>query len=249
MEKVQLRSGIYTNIFPVILPSDPVPLMEIPRARTSDLRALREEIARLNAQVKVYAHREWVFGYGEDANGFLSAKGFGETRISLKDMPTVAAHLVLEGLVALALSKEFWQRKQVSYKGFEARAEIFRSEPKGVTKQGNIRVFTGYELRCVYYPAIESLGLVVDVIWAYRDENGVFLNAKAVQARNALYEVWGIQEEFLRGTNRLNLQIAQIRLHNYLIPFTQEFQTIPLPCGGIAHLKPQPIPVILGGEE
>lgn len=249
MEKVQLRSGIYTNIFPVILPSAPVPLMKIPRAIATDLRALREEIARLNAQVKVYAHRNWVFGYGKDANGFLSTKGFEETRISLKDIPTVAAHLVLEELVALALSKGFWQRKQVSYKGFEARAEIFRPEPKGITKQGNIRVFTGYDLRCVYYPAIESLGLIVDVIWAYRDENGVFLNTKAVQARNALYEVWGIQEEFLRGTNRLNLQIPQIRLHNYLIPFAQEFRTIPLPCGRNAYLKPEPFPVILGGEE
>lgn len=249
MVKVQLQSGIYTNIFPVILSSDPVSLMKIPRARAADLRALREEIARLNVAVKVYAHRDWVFGYGKDANRFLSAKGFGETRISLKDIPTVAAHLVLEGLVALALSKGFWQREQASYKGFEARVEIFRPEPKGVTKQGNIRVFTGYDLRCVYYPVIESLGLVIDIIWAYLDENGSFLNPKAVQARNALYEVWGIQEEFLRGTNRFNLQIAQIRLHNYLIPFAQEFHTIPLPCGSNAYLKSEPFPVILGGGE
>lgn len=55
-----------------------------------------------------------------------------------------------------------------------------------------------------------------------------------------------IQEEYLRGTNRFNLQISQIRMHDYLLPFAQEFQTIPLPCGGQARLKLEPFSVILG---
>ncbi|MCX7689689.1 hypothetical protein [Thermoflexus sp.] len=247
MEKIQLRSGIYTNIFPVILPSGPVPVMKISRTRATDLRVLRDEIAKSNREVRVYAHEEWVFGYGRDARIFLSDKGFGETRISLKDIPALAARLVLDGFVALALSKGFWQRKKDSPKRVEARVEVFRPEPKGVTRQGNVKVFIGYDLRCAYYPPVESLGLVVDVVWAYQDENGTPLNTRAVQARNALYEVWGIQEEFLSGTQQLNLQIAQIRMHNYLIPFAQEFQSIPLPGGESALLKAEPFPVILGG--
>jgi len=248
MDKVQLQPGIYTNIFPVILPDEPIYCMEIQRAQWIDLRELRNEIEQANRCVTVYADRNHVYGYGEDAETFLAAKGFSKTAVLFKQAPALATHIMLQGLIEAALTKNFWQRRRMSLKGVDARTEIFRPTPKGTTAQGRVKVFVGYELRCAYYPAVESFGLVVDVTWAYQDEHGAPLNSSQMRARNAMNEALVIQEEFLRGTNRINLQIAQIRMHNYLLPFAQEFQSIDLPCGGQARLEPEPFPVILGGK-
>jgi len=247
MNKVQLQPGLYTNIFPVILPDEPVSFMEIQRAQATDLRELRNEIEQANRRVVVYADRNRVYGYGEDAETFLPAKGFGKTSVLFKQVPALATHVMLQGLLDAALAKGFWQRRRMSLKGVDARTEIFRPTPKGITVPGRVNVFVGYELRCAYYAAVEAFGLVVDVTWAYQDEHGAPLDPSQVRARNAMNEALVIQEELLRGTNRLNLQIAQIRVLNYLLPFAQEFQSIDLPCGGQAHLEPEPFPVILGG--
>jgi len=248
MDKVQLQPGIYTNIFPVILPDEPLSFMETQRAQLTDLRELRNEIEQANRHVVVYADRNRVYGYGEDAEALLSTKGFRKNQILLKQVPALAAHIVLQGLIDAALAKGFWQRRKMSLKGVDARTEIFHPTPKGTTAQGRVKVFVGYDLRCAYYPAVESFGLVVDVTWAYQDDSGTPLNTPQMRTRNALNEALVIQEELLRGTNRLNLQIAQIRMHNYLLPFVQEFQSISLPCGGQARLEPEPFSVILGGK-
>lgn len=246
MDGVQLQPGIYTNIFPVILPDEPVSFMVIQRAQLTDLRKLRGEIEQANRHVTVYADRNRVYGYGGDAEVFLSAKGFSKTDVPLKQVPVLAAHVVLQGIIDAALAKNFWQRRKMSFKGVDARTEIFRPTPKGITAQGKVKVFEGYDLRCAYYPAVESFGLVVDVTWAYQDEHGARLNTSQMREKNALNEALMIQEEILRGT--INLQIAQIRMRNYLLPFVQEFQTIGLPCGSQARLEPEPFPVILGGK-
>ncbi|MBI4762920.1 MAG: hypothetical protein HZC39_13525 [Chloroflexi bacterium] len=245
MSQVQLQPGIYTNIFPVILPDEPVQVMVTSRAKAVDLRSLRNEIDSAQAQVSVYAHNDRVYGYGQESVTFLLARGFEKSQMLLKDTPVLAARVVLEGLIASALSKGFWQRRKISPKGFDARAEIFQLSPKGITTQGKVKVFAGYDLRCAYYPAVESLGLVVDATWAYQDENGTPLNMPQMRARNALNEALVVQEEFLRGTTRFNLQISQIRMHSYLLPFAQEFHTFLLPCGGQAQLESVPFPVIL----
>ncbi len=246
MANVQLQPGIYTNIFPVVLPDEPVTLMEIQRSLAQDLRALRDEIDQANLRVHVYAYKDHVYGYGQEANTFLSTKGFSPTTVSFHEVPALTAHMVLQGVIDLALGKGFWQRWKMSLKGVDARTKIFRPTPKGITTQGGVRVFAGYDLRCAYYPAVESFGIVVDVTWAYKDENGMPLNTPNMRAQNAMNEALVIQEEFLRGTNRFNLQISQIRVRDYLLPFAQEFQTIPLPCGGQARLEPEPFSVILG---
>ncbi len=246
MDKVQLQPGIYTNIFPVILPDEPMPFMKMQRARVTDLRALRSEIEQANQRVFVYAYRDYVYGYGDDANIFLTAKGFITTTLLFKDVPALTARIVLQGIIDIALAKGFWQRRKMSLKGVDARTEIFRPTPKGITMQGKVKVFAGYDLRCAYYLAVESFGVVVDVAWAYQDEHSMPLDTPHMRDQNAMNEALAIQEEFLRGTNRFNLQISQIRMRDYLLPFAQEFQSIPLPCGSQARLEPEPFSVILG---
>jgi len=190
MDRIQLQPGIYTNIFPVILPDEPVSFMEIQRAQGTDLRELRSEIEQANQRVFVYALQQQnrVYGYGEDAENFLSAKGFSKTHVFFKQVPALATHVMLQGLIDAALTKGFWQRRKMSLKDVDARTEIFRPSPKGITLQGRVKVFVGYELRCAHYPAVESFGLVVDVTWAYQDEHGALLNPSQMRARNAMSE-------------------------------------------------------------
>lgn len=242
MDTVQLQPGIYTNIFPVTLSDPQVTVMVIERKNLKDLRSLEAEIADSN--VLLYARRNLVFGYGEDALTFLRGQGFSATQVSLKDEPELSAHLVIEGILSAALAKEFWQRKKFSPKGVTGRTEIFRPQPAGMLSQG-IQLFAGYDLRCSYYTTVDSLGLVVDVIWAYQDRDGKPLNTRQMHERNAMNEALLIQEELLRGTNRVNTQISQIRMHKYLLPFAQEFRVFSLPCGGQAQLGSVPFPVIL----
>lgn len=245
MDDVQLPPGIYTNVFPVILPEEPVTVMVIERARAIDLRPLIIEIGASGVSMQVYAHQDRVYGYGPDAVSFLSTKGFQATQIHLSSLPALAAHLVIEGIVSLALARGFWQRRRLSPRGVIGRTEIFRQPPAGVVARGNVKVFAGYDLRCTYHAAVELLGLIVDVVWAYQDRNGEPLSTRQMSERNALTEALVVQEEFLRGTNRVNQQISQIRMHRYLLPFAQEFQTIPLSCGGEARIVSLPFQVLL----
>ncbi|WP_298982423.1 hypothetical protein [Caldilinea sp.] len=245
MDEVQLPPGIYTNIFPVALPEEPVTVMAIERAKAVDLRPLINEIRASGVPVQVYAHQDRVYGYGQDAASFLSTKGFQATQIHLPSLPALGAHLVIDGIVSLALARGFWQRRRLSPHSVVGRTEIFRQQLAGVVARGNVRVFAGYDLRCTYHAAVERLGLIVDVVWAYQDKNGDPLNTRQMSERNALTEALVVQEEFLRGTNRINQQISQIRMHRYLLPFAQEFQNVPLPCGGEARIAPLPFPVLL----
>lgn len=245
MDNVQLQPGIYTNIFPVALPDGPVRVMVIERSKATGLRPLLDEIARSGAQVQVYAHKARVFGYGQDAENFLSPKGFQKMQVSPLSWPTLGAHLVIDGIVSVALKHGFWQKKRFSPRGVIGRTKIFRSSPAGLAARGSVKIFLGYDLRCTYYSAVESLGLIVDVVWAYQDSNGNPLNTRQMRERNAMIEALLIQEELLRGTNRVNQQISKIRMHRYLLPFAQEFQTIPLICGGEAHVEAVPFQVIL----
>lgn len=245
MDNVQLQPGIYTNIFPVILPDEPVTVMVIERSRATNLRPLVDDIANADVQVQVYAYKDRVFGYGQDAASFLSSKGFHQEQVHLSDWHDLGAHLVIDGIVALALERGFWQRKRFSPRGVVGRTEIFRPQPSGTVAQGNVKIFAGYDLRCTYHAAVDSLGLIVDVIWAYQDRNGNSLNPRQMRAQNAMTEALYVQDELLRGTSRVNPQISQIRMHRQILPFVQEFQAIPLPCGGDAYIEPIPFQVIL----
>lgn len=246
MDIVQLQPGIYTNIFPVNLPEEPITVMVIERARAADLRGLRAEVAQAGVQVRVYAHRDRVYGYGQDAVDFLSFKGFQETQIALPSVSALGAQLVIDGIVSLALKRGFWQKNKTSPFSVMGRTEIFRPQPAGVVAGGNVKVFAGYDLRCAYHAGVESLGLIVDVIWAYQDSNRNQLSTRQMRALNALTEALIVQEEYLRGTNnRVNQQISQIRMHRYTLPFVQEFAQVPLPCGGQAKIESAPFSVML----
>jgi hypothetical protein len=239
--QVQLQPGIYTNIFPVILPTEPVKVMIAEREKYPDLRALRNELAETGRQVSVYAAGNCVCGYGQQASK-LASKEFHEEDILLQDHPALTARFVIDGLVDAA------KRAGLTQQFLKGRARILRPNPHGVTRNGKVKVFLGYDLRCVYYEEVQSFGLIVDIAWNLIDETGQSLNTPQLKERGVMNEVTVIQEEYLRGTTQFNLQISQIRMQNYLLPFVQEFSSFSLPCGGSAQLEPEPFRVILGGR-
>lgn len=239
--QVQLQPGIYTNIFPVILPTGHIKVMISERDKHPDLRALRSEIAEKDWRAGVYAAGKCVYGYGQQASN-LTSKEFHEEDILLQDHPALTARFVIDGLVDTA------KQRGLTQQFLKGRARILRPNPHGVTRNGKVKVFLGYDLRCVYYEEVQSFGLIVDIVWNFFDETGQPLNTPQVKERGVMNEVTVIQEEYLRGTTQFNLQISQIRMQNYLLPFVQEFRSFSLPCGGSAQLEPEPFRVILGGR-
>jgi hypothetical protein len=66
---------------------------------------------------------------------------------------------------------------------------------------------------------------------------------------NATIAVGEIQGEYLPGSAKINTEVARQRLQDHILPFVQSHPEFNLPCGGKARLLPEPIRVILGGDE
>jgi len=98
MATARLDVGLYLNLFPVEVPSDPIRLLSIDRTRYPDLRPLREELTQLGKIVWVYAEDDKVYGYGKDCDSLLS-RGFCETDVTLPDKPRLTARMILEGFI------------------------------------------------------------------------------------------------------------------------------------------------------
>jgi hypothetical protein len=129
------------------------------------------------------------------------------------------------------------------------RLLLFQTKPLATAAQGRLRVHLGYDLRGLSWRADVAepwaFGVVLDVIWSVRDDNGRASTPKIAEY-GAMAEIARIQGEFLPGTNRINTEVARQRFQEHIVPFVQRFAKFPLPCGD-ARLDAEPVRVILGG--
>lgn len=244
MSHVRLDPGIYTNVFPVTLPEEPVLVMITARKDFTDLRPLREKIRVSGWNTRVYATGGSVYGYGTDAHR-LGDVGFHAASILLSANPGFAARLILEGLADAARSEGYEVRFS------RARLSMFGPSPFGKTPGDEVFIYLGYDLRALYWgdKANPSFGLVVDVTWAFRDGAGNHLDMREVAERGATVQVAQIQGEYLQGGSRINTEVSRRRLLEEILPFVQSRCMFTLPCGGSALLETEPARVILGGSE
>ncbi len=241
-----LEPGVYVNIFPITLPEEAVHFMVASRGSFPDLRSLRKRIYDAGRNIQLYAHSDSVYGYGTEME-YLVHEGFEEELLYLADFPQLTAHLIEEGI-----------RELLGTEGFEARIgkgrlvvfPINRSTP---TANGMIKVYQGYDLKSTFWrdQFLEKLafGLVVDVTWAIRDKLGQPLNMHQIAQLNAVTQVAQIQGEYLPRSTRINTEVARQRLQEQIVPFVQGHPEFELPCEATARLSPQPIRIIIGGNE
>jgi hypothetical protein len=143
-------------------------------------------------------------------------------------------------------------------KGYEARfgkgrLTAFPANQFKSVSGDKVRVYQGYDLKSVFWwdSTLESLsfGLVVDVTWAIRDMEKKSLNMHQVAELKATTQIAQIQGEYLPGGARINTEVARQRFQEQILPFVQKYSEFELPCGVITKLSPQPIRVIIGGNE
>lgn len=247
MNPIQLDPGIYLNVFPVTLPDDPVSVVQADRASWPDLRNLREGIK--NRNVWVYADGKIVYGYGPD-RAILKDQGFQETEVRLRETPKLAARLIVEGMVRLL--------RQEGYKALhrKGRWQLYHPNQFKKVAGGKVRVHRGYDLRAFFWKDIVAdqlaFGLIVDIVWALRDNANQPLNLRQVRQQygyNAIVSIGQFQGEYLPGSNRINTEVARQRFQENILPFIRSHSEFELPCGGQARVRAEPIRAILGGEE
>jgi len=254
MNRIHLDPGIYLNIFPVELPEDTLTMVVAPRSSFQDLRALRQSLLEAGNKVWVYADGDVVYGYGPDTAS-LERQGFQKTSLRLAEVPRLARKVVVEGLVN-ALRGEGYETLPRKW-----RWQLYHPGQFKEVAGGKIRVYRGYDLRAIDLRtiswedvAIDQLvfGLVVDIVWILRDNNNQPINMRQIRQQygyNATIAVGEIQGEYLPGSSKINTEVARERFQEHILPFVQSHREFELPCVGKARLLPEPIRVILGGDE
>jgi len=243
----QLTPGIYLNIFPVNLPVEAVPVMQAPRSSFQDLRPLREELEDKN--VWVYADGDLVYGYGPEMLQ-LEARGFDSATVQLVETPRLATRLIVEGL-ANALMAD----------GYECFLRMGRWQAYSPTEfsevaGGKVRVHQGYDMRAYFWRDLASdelvFGLILDINWLLRDSAGQPLsmrNMKQQYGSGIAVEIGRVQSEYLPRSNKINTEVARQRIQEHVLPVIRRYPEFDLPIGGRVSLLPEPVRVILGGDE
>jgi hypothetical protein len=240
MNTVQLDPGLYTNIFEVEVPSEPVAVMVADATAYPDLRPLRGEIEQNCWDCRVCRVRDRVFGYGEERD-VLANKSFQAEQLYLRDKPELCKRLILEGLSDQLRSK--------GYREWSGKARLTLYEPKPYRKaaRGRLQVYRGYDLRSIWWKqeGQRRFGIVVDVRWEIQDEEGKRLSTPEIAGYNAMMEIGQIQDEFLTD-GKINTEVARLRFQNHILPWVRGHSRFSLPCGGEATITTMPVRVIMG---
>jgi len=238
IQSVPLDSGLYTNVFEVQIPAEPVDVMVASTSHYPDLRPLREEIKRNRCWVCRVRGR--VFGYGKERD-VLANKSFQPEQLYLRDEPELCKRLILEGLSDQLRSK--------GYREWSGKARLTLYEPKSYREAagGHLQVYRGYDLRSICWKQESQVrfGIVVDVCWEIQDEKGKRLSTPEIAAYNAMIEIGQIQDEFLTD-GKINTEVARLRLQNHILPWVRDHSRFSLPCGGEATISTMPVRVIMG---
>ncbi len=243
--------GIYINIFPVKIPEEDIPIMVADRYLFKSLKELRQELNERGVNARVYAPPEdnYVYGYGSGARA-LESYEFQETTLRLVNVPKLTTHLIIEGLLD-TLQNEGFELYPKKGRSLVYHPELF-SEIEG----GRIRIHRGYDLRSFFWkdPATQQLafGIIVDIFWLLRDKEGNPLNMRQIKDQygySAVVTIAQVQGEYLPGTVKINTEVARQRFQEHILPFVIEHEEFNLPCGVKVELVPEPVRVILGGEE
>lgn len=245
---INLEPGVYTNVFLVIIPEGTARLVVALRSNYQDLRPLRKHIQDKgwNAQVYAPSNSDKVYGFGQDMD-LLAGEGFQEENVNLSDTPQLTTRLITEGMVNLLRASGYEARFG------KGRTSVFPTNEFKPAANGKIRVYQGYDLRSTFWwdQSLGRLafGLVVDVTWSIRDQEGRPLNMAQVAELKAATQIAQIQGEYLPGGARINTEVARQRLQEQILPFVREHSKFELPCRVTAELSPQPVRVIIGGHE
>ncbi|GBC92423.1 hypothetical protein HRbin15_00893 [bacterium HR15] len=247
MERIHLDPGIYLNIFPVSIPEEPILLMRADRSLFQDLRSLRQDLEQKRIQAWVYPEDNCLYGYGPNASD-LETFGFQQAQLRLSEVPKLASRLIIEGLLNQFRSEGF---SVLPYKG---RWRVHPNQCSEVA-DGQVRVYQGYDLRVFYWRSSSSklaFGLIVDIDWALRDHEDRPFSLQEIRKQygsKTIIAIGQVQGEYLPDSSKINTEVARQRFQEHILPFVRKYSSFDLPCGKEANLSPEPVRVVLEGDE
>jgi hypothetical protein len=243
-EHSKIELGVYLNLFPADVPQDLVKVMVTDRSQYQNLQLLRDELK--TNKVQVYADNDKIYGYGDDSIT-LKEKGFNVIEICLYNTPYLTGRMILEGFLERVRQDNY---EVIERKG---RCEVFNWNEINFTRDGNVKVFRGFDLRSIFLLNHNNnkliFGLVVDVTYALRDKTDQHLNFHVIRHKfgnKTLLEVRQIQGDLI--PTGINTEVARQRLLEHILPFVKRFSRFSLPCNLDVNLHHEPIRVVLGGD-
>ncbi len=254
MRSTDLDPGIYLNMFEVKLSKDlTVPLMisdfELIREQYGTLRELKRQLKEKGWQVYLYRDGKVVYGYGTEMD-VLKDYDFELTHVNLLETPKLTGKMILEGFINKLKASGFSQLKEER----KGRVEVFDMENPVTINNGEIFVYTGLDIRSTYLKDYDTGSIkfliIVDITYLVRDKQGNPLNPHEIvrtYGREAYIQIKKIQGELL-STGRINSMAPKERFEK-IMSIVRNYSTFHLPCGVQVSLIPQPVSVVLGGEE
>lgn len=247
-----LEPGYYANLFEVQVPDYEIQLMVCERKKLPELKTLRNEISKAGKHIFVYAlaYSDLVYGYGVDKS-WLEAKGFEITSVKLYDEPRLTSRLVLDSFIESARELGYIP----SFQGEIGRCKLFNWDKYQVTSDGNVRIFSGFDVRTVFLKDHEKdslcFNIVIDSCFALRDVQNNRLNSRDIVSQfgsETLKEVRQIQGDLI--PTGINTEVSRKRLYSEILPLLNHIKEITLPSGITAKVCEYPSRIVVGeGEE
>jgi len=246
-----LDPGYYANLFEVTVPTnEKFNVMVCQRCDYPSLKELREKISKRENSIFVYApeHSEVIYGYGKDMKK-LESKGFLPTTITFSDEPRLTGRMILDSFIEKSKEIGYFP----SYSKEIGRCRLFNWEKFQSTSDGNVKVFTGFDIRVIFLKDQErdslSFNVIIDACYSLKGRQNEPLNYQTIVTQfgsNILKEVRQIQGDLI--PTGINTEVSRKRLLQEILPFLESNKVITLPCGLCAELSPIPSRIIVGEE-
>lgn len=241
-----MELGIYCNIFKIDLSSYMSPIMFCSRSKYPDLRDLRNDKQIIEIKAYLFAHDEFVYGYGSNIEP-LQNFGFNNDIVDLNENPNLATNIITSGYL-----------NYLSKNGFEVnfpkgRYYAYKTNYPKIIPGTNISLINGVDFNIFYLfdDELDSISFVISIDAKSKiiDDKGNTLNFHQIKSKypfGTLSKIRALQGDLLPLDNKINTEISKQRLIEYIIPFIKEHNNFQLPNGKEATIEDYPLKIIIG---
>jgi hypothetical protein len=213
---------------------------------------VREKIQQRGWNIVIYPEGRRVYGYGADQE-YLKSEGFSPVEKKPDEIPHLMCKTITDGLISLLSEQDYiiiQPKKQP-----RVHLQVIKKHPEPVF-HNRLLVYQGWNLRSFFWRdpfTVQILfGLVVDVIWKFRDAEDRPLSTREIRQRfgsDALIAIGQAQGEYLPGTRNINFHVARQNMHARILPFVEGIGEFQIPLGLKATVLVKPVTIFLGGKE
>jgi len=157
-----MEAGLFTNLFRVDFIENQIELMQVERAKYSDLLTLRKELP----DCTVYADGDKIYGYGQNKEA-LAIKSFETVNIDLNDNPRLATRIITESICDYLSNKGY----EISFDKYSNK--IFdRNHPISLSLSV-VKLYPVFEFKTIFLRDLLTQSLVYGIVLDSRFEQTI----------------------------------------------------------------------------